>query len=162
MTLFILLEKELSCGCSLMQSLVSWVWTNVKGVIWTKSKRTSHHGLLTCKVLNQELELYLEFLHVLMRGMLQGDKKTRMESRHSGSATCRSPRPAVIERHYLPVTRAGFLSLPTRRWCCYHCSNDFPREILQDEGTLFSPGNSFCGECRDCYIQPAIAVELHL
>ena len=106
--------------------------------------------------------LYLKFLHDLMRGMLQRDKKTRMESRHSGSATCRSRRPPVIERDYLPVTRAGFLSLPTRRWCCYHCSNYFPRDILQDEGTLFSPGNSFCGECRDCYIQPAIAVELHL
>ena len=48
--------------------------------------------------------LYLKFLHDLMRGMLQRDK-TRMESRHSGSATCRSPRPPVIEQassHFPP------------------------------------------------------------
>ena len=136
------------------------------GLVQSENKKKvflppSRHRLLTCKISNQELHLYLEFL---MRGMLQRDKKTRMESRHSGSATYRSQaRPPVIERHYRsPEHRAGLLSLPTRRWCCYHCSNYFPREILQDEGTLFSPGNSFCGECRDCYIQPAIAVELHL
>ena len=75
------------------------------------------HGILTFRVddivqsfgkgiLLSFTYLYREFLHDLMRGMLQRDK-TRMESRHSGSATCRSPRPPVIERQYRSPEQAS-------------------------------------------------------
>ena len=57
---------------------------------------------------------------------------------------------------------AGFLSVDTRQWCRNHLCTNFPLAADQYETDNHSSCHIFFWECRDCHLQLAIAMELHL